>query len=83
LGAEYVRVGVDGNAYAFMFKSDHDSCLRRCNKWFQRPDSLINVLCVGEVPTLSDAVRRLRYLEENGPSDELFGLSQLLSPRRH
>jgi hypothetical protein len=68
----------------FMFKSGHASYLRRRSEWFQRPDSLVNVLWwirVGETPTLADAVRRLRYLEENGPSNEGFGLNQLVSPR--
>jgi hypothetical protein len=70
----------------FMFKSGHASYLRRRNEWFQRSDSLINVLWwmpVGGVPTLSDAVRRLRHLEAHGPSDEGFGLNQPLDPPDH
>ena len=65
----------------FMYKSGHASYLRRRSEWFQRQDALINVLWwipAGELPTLDDAVRRLRHLETHGASAEGFGLNQLL-----
>ena len=67
----------------FMYKSGHASYLRRRSEWFQRPDGLINVLWwlpAGEIPTLDDAVRRLRHLEANGPSQTGFGLTNPLAP---
>jgi hypothetical protein len=67
----------------FMYKSGHASYLRRRSEWFQRQDGLINVLwwiAAGEIPTLEDAVRRLRHLEEHGPSQVGFGLNQILEP---
>lgn len=56
----------------FMYKSGHASYLRRRSEWFQKPDRPINVLwwiAEGEIPTLADAVKRLDYLTDNGPSD--------------
>ena len=67
----------------FMYKSGHASYLRRRAEWFQRPGGLINVLWwipVGEIPTLDDAVRRLRHLEAHGPSQEGFGLRDDVAP---
>lgn len=67
----------------FMFKSGHASYLRRRAEWFQRPDGLINVLWwipAGEIPTLDDAVRRLRHLEAHGPSQEGFGFRDDVPP---
>lgn len=67
----------------FMYKSGHASYLRRRSEWFARPDRLINVLWwipAGEIPTLHDAMRRLEYLEANGPSHEGFGLTAPLDP---
>lgn len=67
----------------FMYKSGHASYLRRRAEWFQRPSGAINVLWwipAGELPTLDDAVRRLRHLEQHGPSQEGFGLRDDLAP---
>ena len=67
----------------FMYKSGHASYLRRRSEWFQRSDRLINVLWwirAGEIPTLEDAVRRLRHLETHGSSPEGFGLRDDVAP---
>ncbi|MFK8024942.1 MAG: DUF3291 domain-containing protein [Ilumatobacter sp.] len=67
----------------FMYKSGHSSYLRRRSEWFERPDGLINVLWwipAGEIPTLEDAVRRLRHLEAHGPSQEGWDLRRRLDP---
>ncbi len=67
----------------FMYKSGHASYLRRRNEWFQKPDGLINVLWwipAGELPTLTDAVRRLDHLEAHGPSDQGWDLRRPLAP---
>jgi len=66
-----------------MYRSGHSSYLRRRREWFQKPEGLINVLWwipAGQIPTLEDAVRRLRHLEANGPSQEGFGLTKPLDP---
>ncbi len=67
----------------FMYKSGHASYLRRRTEWFQKPDDPINVLWwvpVGEIPTLEDAVKRLDYLIENGPSDHGWSLGKPFPP---
>ena len=67
----------------FMYKSGHASYLRRRGEWFQQPDGLINVLWwipAGEIPTLEDAVRRLRHLELHGPTQEGWDLRRPLPP---
>ncbi len=67
----------------FMFKSGHASYMRRRSEWFQRQETAFNVLWwlpAGEIPTLSDAVRRLRHYEANGPSRVGFGLRDEIGP---
>ena len=67
----------------FMYKSGHASYLRRRAEWFQQQDGLINVLWwipAGEIPTLDDAVRRLRHLEAHGPSQVGFDFRTILDP---
>lgn len=67
----------------FMYKSGHSSYLRRRGEWFQQHDGLINVLWwlpVGEIPTLEGAIRRLRHLEANGPSQTGWDLRRPLDP---
>lgn len=67
----------------FMHRSGHAAYLRRRREWFQKPPGLVNVLWwlpAGEVPELSDAVRRLRHLEANGPSQQGWGFAAPLDP---
>lgn len=63
----------------FMYKSGHASYLRRRTEWFQVPTRPINVLWwlpAGELPTLEDALKRLDYLSEHGPSDHGWSLKK-------
>ena len=67
----------------FMYKSGHASYLRRRGEWFQKPDRPINVLWwipAGDIPTLGDAVKRLDYLTENGPSEFGWPLTEPFPP---
>jgi hypothetical protein len=67
----------------FMFKSGHATYLRRRSEWFQRQDAAFNVLWwipVGEIPTLDDAVRRLRHYDAHGPSQVGFGFRDDVAP---
>ena len=67
----------------FMYKSGHASYLRRRSEWFQRPDRPINVLWwipAGEIPTLDDAVKRLDYLTDHGPSEYGWPLTKPFPP---
>lgn len=67
----------------FMHRSGHVAYLRRRREWFQQPSGLINVLWwlpAGAIPDLTDAVRRLRHLEANGPSDVGWDFRSPLDP---
>jgi hypothetical protein len=67
----------------FMHKSGHVAYLRRRREWFQEPPGRVNVLWwipAGETPILADAVRRLRHLEANGPSQEGWDFRAPLDP---
>ena len=67
----------------FMYKSGHASYLRRRNEWFAKQDKPFNVLWwipAGEIPTLEDAVKRLEYLTEHGPTDHGWPLTKPFDP---
>ncbi len=67
----------------FMYKSGHASYLRRRTEWFQKPDRPINVLWwipAGENPTLEDAIKRLDYLTDHGPSEHGWPLTTPFPP---
>lgn len=67
----------------FIHKSGHAMYLRRRREWFQKPSGAINVLWwlpAGEIPNLDDAVRRLRHLEQHGPSQQGWGLTSPHDP---
>ncbi|MFT7599174.1 MAG: hypothetical protein ACI8TP_002103 [Acidimicrobiales bacterium] len=67
----------------FMYQSGHASYLRRRSEWFQNPNRPINVLYwirAGEIPSLGDAVERLDYLTDNGPSDYGWPLTRPFPP---
>jgi len=64
----------------FMYKSGHASYLRRRSEWFQKSEIPINVLWwipAGEIPSLEDAVKRLDYLTDNGPSEHGWSFAKL------
>lgn len=63
----------------FMYKSGHSSYLRRRREWFQDPGQPINVLWwlpAGEIPRLADAVKRLDYLRDHGPTEQGWPLTK-------
>ena len=63
----------------FMYQSGHASYLRRRTEWFQVPNQPITVLWwipEGETPTLKNAIKRLSYMAEHGPSDAGWPLTK-------
>ena len=59
----------------YVYKSDHVSFLKRRDQWFQRSEGPLMVMWwvpVGHQPTLEEAVKRLDYLAEHGPSERGF-----------
>ena len=62
--------------HAFTYRSDHRSVFARRFEWFERRTGSNMVIWwqpAGTIPDVSDALRRLRLLETDGPSPEAFG----------
>jgi heme-degrading monooxygenase HmoA len=69
--------------HAFTYRSDHKTVFRRRFDWFERragPNVCLWWQPAGTIPTIEDAERRLRHLEEHGPTDEAFTFKQAFPP---
>ncbi len=69
--------------HAFTYRSDHRSVFARRFEWFERrsgPNMVIWWQPAGTIPDVDDALRRLRLLEDAGPSPEAFGFKQAFPP---
>ena len=59
----------------FVYKEDaHKNIMRRRREWFDKMEFFMVLWWVkaGETPSLQQAVDKLEYLKENGPSPEAF-----------
>lgn len=59
----------------YVYKSDHVAPLRDRRQWFQKIDGPILALWwipAGHIPTVAEAMAKLAYLEEHGPTREAF-----------
>lgn len=59
----------------FVHKSLHNAFLKRSAEWFEKPTGPRHVIWpieVGQKPTLTEAVSRLKKLGDNGPSSEAY-----------
>lgn len=69
--------------HAFTYRSDHRSVFARRYDWFERADGPNMVLWwvpAGTIPTVDDALARLRRLAERGPTPEAFGFKTTFPP---
>ena len=69
----------------FVFGPVHRHFLERRDEWFEpspRAQLVMWNLPEGELPTLQDAVRRLKHFEANGPSEIAFSWAALQSTER-
>jgi GNAT superfamily N-acetyltransferase len=67
---------------AYVYQTDHVDFFRRRAAWFQ-PDAkrvALWTIPAGEIPELDDAVRRVEFLEQRGPSPYAFGFGRLPAP---
>ncbi|MGI9646390.1 MAG: DUF3291 domain-containing protein [Ilumatobacteraceae bacterium] len=67
---------------AYVYRSEHVDFFRRRVEWFE-PDGKQVVLWSidpGTIPSLGEAVRRLRFLERHGPSPYAFGIATPPAP---
>lgn len=67
----------------FVFKAEHAHVMKDRRKWFEASDLPYLVLWwipAGHVPTVAEAMSRLRALDENGPSGDAFDFKQVFAP---
>ena len=68
---------------AFTYRSEHRTVFARRSDWFERwarPNVCMWWQLAGTIPSVDDARRRLRYLEDHRPTPEAFTLKQRFPP---
>ena len=84
-GSIFVNVTVwrDYDAlHEFVYRSPHAGYLKRRSRWFAptpQPSTALWWVPDGGHPTMDDALRRLRYLRDHGPSPRAFSLRRRFS----
>lgn len=69
--------------HAYTYRSDHKRVFKRRYEWFERRDVAETCLWwvpAGTIPTIEEAERRLRLLNELGPTSESFTFKQAFPP---
>lgn len=67
----------------YVYRSDHTSFLRRRREWFEKTDLPVVTMWwvpAGHVPTVDEAVERMRHLQAHGPSAHAFTFRQPFAP---
>ncbi|MDH3294438.1 MAG: DUF3291 domain-containing protein [Acidimicrobiia bacterium] len=68
----------------YVYKTDHADFLRRRKEWFKPVEGLpVTVLWwipAGMLPTVDEAIGRLRHLAEDGPTSEAFNFRVRFEP---
>jgi hypothetical protein len=65
--------------FDFTYRSDHKTVFARRFDWFERsfgPNVVLWWQPAGTIPTIDDALRRLRLLADDGPTPEAFTFKQ-------
>ena len=69
--------------YDFTYRSDHRAVFKRRSDWFEhfgRPSVCLWWQPAGTIPTVEEAERRLRHLDEHGPTAEAFTFKSRFPP---
>ncbi len=69
--------------HAFVYRSAHGRIVRSRSRWFvatRQPSTALWWVPPGSRPTVDDALVRLRYLREHGPSPRAFSLRRRFAP---
>jgi hypothetical protein len=64
----------------YVYRSDHARVFKRRGEWFlpgDGPPSVLWWVDAGHIPTLTEAVERLGWLRQRGPTAEAFGFRKL------
>jgi len=67
----------------YVYRSAHVELMRRRREWFERMEQPFLVLWwvqQGHVPTVAEAVERLRRLREDGPTPQAFTFKSAFPP---
>ena len=69
----------------YVYRSDHVEFFRRRAAWFVPEAAQVALWWVpaGTIPDLDDAVRRVEYLEQHGPTPYAFGFASVQPPEHH
>jgi hypothetical protein len=64
--------------FEFVYKTAHTKVMARRREWFEKMEvyQVLFWIPAGHVPTLAEAMARLRLLREQGPSPEAFTFKQ-------
>src|SRR5215207_5185421 len=65
--------------HAYTYRSDHHTVFKRRFEWFERWDGPSTVMWwqpAGVIPTVDDALTKLRLLAANGPHPDAFTFKQ-------
>jgi hypothetical protein len=67
---------------AYVYRTDHVDFFRRRAEWFESDGRRVALWWIpaGTIPDLADAVRRVEYLEEHGPTPFAFGFGSVQPP---
>ncbi len=69
--------------FEFVYRSGHTKFLTRRREWFERPAQAHQVLwwiTAGHIPTVQEALERLEYLRQRGPTAYAFTFSRRYLP---
>jgi hypothetical protein len=69
--------------HEFVYRSAHASYLRQRSRWFaptQQPATALWWVAAGCRPSVDDALRRLRFLRDHGPTPRVFSLRRRFHP---
>ena len=68
---------------SYSYETEHAQVMRGRKSWFERPDGPHLVLWwipAGTLPTIEDAIHRLKLLELHGPTAEAFTFREAFPP---
>lgn len=66
----------------FVFKTVHTDFLKRRREWFQNYGKMHTAMWwvqAGNIPSLQEALEKLEYIQNNGPSESAFNFKQKFS----
>jgi len=69
--------------FEYVYRSDHGKVFADRHNWFlkfERPSLVMWWVPAGALPTVEDAVTKLKYLEQHGPTKDAFTFKEQFDP---